>query len=57
MAGIAAPTPEHRVTLSIYPRLAYRDEAAALEFLVRGLRVQRTSGSPDGASGRDSCLA
>lgn len=52
MAGIAAPTPEHRVTPSIYPRLAYRDEAAALEFLVRAFvfseRREARMEHPDG---------
>ncbi|MGI0156833.1 MAG: VOC family protein [Thermoplasmata archaeon] len=43
MAGITAPGIEARPTPSIYPRLAYRDEAAALEFLVRafGFRERR----------------
>jgi len=52
MAGIAAPTPEHRATPSIYPRLAYRDEAAALEFLVRAFafseRREARMEHPDG---------
>src|SRR5215469_13352858 len=43
---------EHRRTPSIYPRLAYRDEAAALEFLTRafGLVERRESRmeSPEG---------
>jgi uncharacterized glyoxalase superfamily protein PhnB len=54
MAAISAPggTGEHRRMPSIYPRLAYRDEVAALEFLVRafGLVERRESRMelPDG---------
>jgi PhnB protein len=47
MAAIAGPggAAEHRRTPSIYPRLAYRDEAAALDFLTRafGLTERRES--------------
>jgi PhnB protein len=45
MAAITGPDSAagHRRTPSIYPRLAYRDEAAALEFLIRafGLTERR----------------
>jgi uncharacterized glyoxalase superfamily protein PhnB len=46
------PTAEKRRTPAIYPRLAYRDEAAALDFLTRafGLRERREARmeSPEG---------
>lgn len=43
MAGIATPSAPSRAMPSIYPRLGYRDELAALEFLVRafGFRERR----------------
>jgi PhnB protein len=51
IAGAEEETAQHR-TPSIYPRLAYRDEAAALEFLTRvfGLEERREARMehPDG---------
>jgi len=43
MASIGAPAEPHRATPALYPRLAYRDEMAALDFLVRafGFRERR----------------
>ena len=50
MSAITAPggAIEHRRTPAIYPRLAYRDEVAALEFLSRRVRSGRAAGIPDG---------
>ncbi|HEX4061475.1 MAG TPA: VOC family protein [Streptosporangiaceae bacterium] len=41
MSAITGPagTAEHRRTPSIYPRLAYRDEVAALDFLTRAFSL------------------